>query len=96
MENLTKILNEKLYSIESDYKICFYYDLDIKEDIKDKKDENQEFFGLRDKIKFFTINDRAIALACENKKAYVFHFDQPKNFKEIPGNNEHLKTMTLS
>jgi hypothetical protein len=35
-------------------------------------------------------------VACDNKKAYVFHFNQPKNFKEIPGDNEHLWAMTLS
>ena len=68
----------------------------MKEDIKDKIDEKWEFFGLTDTIKFFTMNDTAIAVACENKKAYVFHFNQPKNFKEIPGDNEYLRAMTLS
>ena len=42
------------------------------------------------------MNDKAIAVACDNKKAYVWHFDEPNNIKEIAGNNEHLKTVTFS
>jgi hypothetical protein len=47
----------------------------MKEDIKDKIDEKWEFFGLTDTIKFFTMNEKAIAVACDDKKAYVFHFE---------------------